>query len=134
MAGYPGMRKGRPSAQGMKRSKYGSTSCELDGMRFDSKLERSRWVQLSAMQQLGEISELRHHVDYPLMVAGKRLGAYEADFVYMRQGVEVIEDAKGVLTPLCRWKLKHMEAQGNPVELWPARKAKKRLAKAKAGA
>ena len=42
--------------------------------------------------------------------------------------------ALGMSQPAVSNALKHMEAQGNPVELWPARKAKKRVAKAKTGA
>ena len=98
----------------------------LDGLRFDSRLEAHRWAMLSIMQQMGEISDLRRQVRFPLMVGPIRLGDYVADFVYSRDGAQVIEDAKGVLTPLCRWKLKHMESQGDTVSLWPEKPAKPR--------
>jgi hypothetical protein len=45
--------------------------------------------------------------------------------------VRVIEDAKGILTPMCRWKLKHMAAQGDVVTLWPPRPKKERKRKCK---
>lgn len=131
---------GRPAARALtaalaKPAKYGAIRCEFSGMQFDSRLELRRWHQLTAMQTLGEISHLERQVRFPLMVNGVKLGDYIADFKYVsRPNFEpckiVIEDAKGVLTPLCAWKLKHMAAQGNPVTLWPAptKKAKPRKA------
>lgn len=129
---------GRPAARALtaalaKPTKYGAIRCEFSGMQFDSRLELRRWHQLTAMQTLGEISNLERQVRFPLMANGVKLGDYVADFRYVAwsgydpRGV-VIEDAKGVLTPLCSWKLKHMAAQGNPVTLWPAptKKAKPR--------
>jgi len=107
-------------------SKYCAKRCEVDGEKFDSKLERDRWLALRAMEQAGEISRMRRQVVYPLLVQGVQIGKYIADFVYLRDGLEVIEDAKGVLPALGAWKLKHMAAQGTPVELWPPRKAKRR--------
>lgn len=107
-----------------KRPKYGAKRCEIDGERFDSSLEARRWVQLRALEQAGQIEGLRRQVRYPLMVGAVKLGDYIADFVYLRDGVQVIEDAKGVLPPLGAWKLKHMAAQGDAVTLWPERKRK----------
>lgn len=124
---------GRPAARALtaalaKPTKYGAIRCEFSGMQFDSKLELRRWHQLVYMQTMGEISHLERQVRYPLMVDGDKLGDYIADFRYVKDGSRVIEDAKGVLTPLCAWKLKHMAAQGTPVTLWPApaKKAKPR--------
>lgn len=129
---------GRPAARALtaalaKPTKYGAIRCEFSGMQFDSRLELRRWHQLTAMQALGEISHLERQVRFPLIANGVKLGDYIADFRYVAEGPgmqcrEVIEDAKGVLTPLCAWKLKHMAAQGNPVTLWPAptKKAKPR--------
>lgn len=124
---------GRPAARALtaalaKPTKYGAIRCEFSGMQFDSRLELRRWHQLTAMQTLGEISHLERQVRFPLMANGLKLGDYIADFRYAKDGSCVIEDAKGVLTPLCAWKLKHMAAQGNPVTLWPAptKKAKPR--------
>ena len=46
-----------------------------------------------------------------LEVAGAQIGKYVADFVYIENDEEVIEDSKGYRTPLYRWKKKHVEAQ-----------------------
>ena len=112
------------SASGANPSKYRAKRCEVDGEKFDSKLEAGRWVQLRTMERAGQIEGLRRQVRYPLMVGAVKLGDYIADFIYLRDGVQVIEDAKGVLPPLGAWKLKHMAAQGDAVTLWPERKQK----------
>lgn len=133
MPPLPPLDPSRPSARprrwlpasGQKPSKYRAKRCEVDGEKFDSQLEMRRWLELRNMERAGEIAHLRRQVAYPLMVQGVQLGKYVADFVYLRDGVEVIEDAKGVLPALGAWKLKHMAAQGTPVTLWPPRKARK---------
>jgi hypothetical protein len=83
------------------------------------------------MERAGEISGIVIQKRFPLMVRDVEIGEYVADFVYRLpiSGAIIIEDAKGVLTPLCRWKLKHMAAQSNPVTLWPPRKPKTRKKK-----
>lgn len=108
------------------KSKFRAVPVVVDGIRFDSKLEAGRWQELKLQERAGEISGLRRQVDFPLDVLDSTLGCYRADFTYTRGGVYVIEDAKGVLTPLCRWKLKHMAAQGEHVTLWPPRQPRKR--------
>lgn len=111
----------------MTASKYHAKRCTVGGEKFDSKLEASRFCRLKLMERAGAISHLMRQVRFPLLVGGVKIGDYVADFVYLDGShAQVIEDAKGVLTPLCRWKLKHMEAQGNPVALWPPRKTKTR--------
>jgi hypothetical protein len=118
----------------MNRSKYGATPTIVDGIRFDSKLEAKRYAELLALEKAGKISNLTRQDRYPLGVGAVKLGDYVADFSYYchERGCMIIEDAKGILTPLCRWKLKHMAAIGYEVVLWPPRKVKtrkKRVAK-----
>jgi hypothetical protein len=113
----------------MTRSKYNAKRCEIDGEKFDSRLEARRFAQLQIMERAGRITKLARQVRFPLKAGLSVLGHYVADFVYLDLGgTEIVEDAKGVLTPLCRWKLKHMAAQGNPVTLWPPKKIKARKA------
>jgi hypothetical protein len=110
--------------------KYHAQPCVIDGIRFASKLEGRRYQQLKVMEQAGEIFDLMRQNKYSLHAPnGTVIGYYVADFVYMRGDKIIIEDAKGVLTPLCRWKIKHMAAQGDTVTLWPPRKTKSRKAK-----
>lgn len=96
------------------RSKYGAEKVTILGMDFDSKREARRWFELRALEQAGEISNLRRQVSFELIPAqrepdtvGKRGGiirgktlekavSYRADFVYQdKNGNAVIEDAKG---------------------------------------
>ena len=97
-----------------------------DGIRHDSKAEAARWEELKIKERIGEISNLERHVPFPLMVNGIQIGKYEADSVYIENGKRVIEDVKGVRTPLFNWKAKHMAAQGDPVTIYPPKKKKAR--------
>lgn len=93
-----------------KRSKYGNRKVIYDGKVFDSKKECERYILLRALEVAGKISDLRHHVVIECRVNGKLVCKYEADFVYTRDGVEIVEDAKGFRTPVYRLKKKLVEA------------------------
>lgn len=76
----------------------------MDG-KFDSKREYERWCELKLLKRAGEISDLRRQVKFRLIPAQKIDGkvverecAYIADFVYVRDGKTVVEDAKGFKT------------------------------------
>lgn len=92
---------------------------------FDSTGEAGRWATLNLLAGQGMISDLQTQVRFPLMAArvvqgrtvAARVGYYVADFTYMRDGQQVIEDFKGGITELAAWKLRHMEAMGLPVKL-----------------
>lgn len=106
-----------------KKSKYGADRVEIkqvDGsvIKFDSKREAKRFIELRWLEQAGEITGLERQVKFVLIPAqrepdtvGKRGGvikgklierecAYVADFVYFdtKTGEKVVEDAKGVRT------------------------------------
>jgi len=119
----------------VSRSKFRAVPVIYDGIRFDSKMEAERYRDLRLKERVGEIFNLRVHVPFPLFVNTVHIGDYEADFVYFlgpeATSERVIEDVKGVLTPMFRWKAKHMAAQGDTVALWPARKKKARVKRAK---
>lgn len=98
-------------------------SCgRMDFSTFDSMGEANRWAQLHLKVVAGMISELQMQVHFDLLAPGPngmnaKVGEYWADFVYMRDGVRVIEDFKGAITDLAAWKLRHMAAQGMPVTI-----------------
>ena len=76
--------------------------------------EARRYEQLKDMEQRGYIGNLELQPRYPLTVKGAKVGTYIADFRYRALGVgprEVVEDVKGVLTPVYRLKKKMVEAQ-----------------------
>lgn len=94
-------------------SKYHNQKVCLDGEVFDSRREAKRYLQLLALEQAGEIHNLRRQVPYELIPTlrepdttgpkgGVKRGAvlerkavYKADFVYTRDGETVVEDTKG---------------------------------------
>lgn len=96
--------------------KYHNQKCSYDGMTFDSKRERDRCCELRLLLKAGVISDLRCQVSFRLVPeqrgpdtlgprGGRRRGRvlekavdYVADFVYVRDGQTVVEDAKGVRT------------------------------------
>lgn len=112
------------------RSKYGNKKAKHDGMVFDSRRERNRYIILSALQRAGEISDLRMQVTYELLPAiyemeekqlktkvkkvqrcAQRAVHYIADFVYKdKEGNEVVEDTKGMRTKEYLLKKKMMRA------------------------
>lgn len=92
-------------------SKYRNQKVVVDGYQFDSKLEAKRYQELQLLQKSGAISELEFHKHWDLHVNNIMIGYYEADFTYRENGNIVIEDAKGVMTPLYRWKKKHVLAE-----------------------
>lgn len=87
--------------------KYHNRKVEVDGIRFDSVREASRWKLLRELEDAGEIVGLQRQVKYTLIpsqeVHGKVVEKpckYIADFVYTdrKTGKTVVEDAKGYRT------------------------------------
>lgn len=96
--------------------KYHNAPTVVDGHRFDSKKEAERYGHLRMMEQAGVIRSLSLQVRYPLHAeGGKKIGVYVADFVYQEKivngWVNVVEDVKGVRTPMYKWKSRHMVAE-----------------------
>lgn len=95
-----------------ERSKYHAKKTTVDGFTFDSRREADRYLVLKGMEEDGAIKDLRRQVRYELVPAfdvdGKhyRPVYYVADFVYMEDGKEVVEDVKGMRTDVYRLKSK----------------------------
>lgn len=94
------------------RSKYRAKKTCVDGITFDSKREADRYLVLKSMEEDGTIGDLRRQVRYELVPAFDVDGRhyrpvyYVADFVYRKNGREVIEDVKGMRTDVYRLKSK----------------------------
>lgn len=94
------------------QSKYRARKTCVDGITFDSKREACRYLVLKSMEEDGAIENLRRQVRYELVPAfdvdGKhyRPVYYVADFVYVEDGKEVVEDVKGMRTDVYRLKSK----------------------------
>ena len=89
----------------MRTNKYRSQKVTINGEVFDSKREAARYQVLLMLQRTGVISDLKRQVKYVLIPAQRINGkvverecAYKADFVYIQDGVTVVEDAKGMRT------------------------------------
>lgn len=91
-------------------SKYGAQPVVIDGHRFASKREGARYRLLKAREAAGEIEGLELQPRYPLVVNGEEVGTYVGDFRYRENGVLVVDDAKGVQTPVYRLKKRLMKA------------------------
>ena len=91
-------------AQKKKRSKFRANCVTVDGITFDSGLEAARWSRLLQLQSAKCIGELRRQVVFiiapSVVINGRKKPAmkYTADFVYMQNGKQVVEDVKGFKT------------------------------------
>lgn len=92
------------------RAKYRNRKTVVDGIKFDSQREATRYSVLKIMQAAGVISDLRLQVPYVITVNGLKVCKYVADFVYVDKGREVVEDVKGMKTPTYNLKKKLMQA------------------------
>lgn len=90
--------------------KYRNIPTEVDGITFGSRKEAKRYRELVLLQQSGAIRGLTHHNRYSLVVNGIDIGDYEDDFAYWRDDRLVIEDSKGVRTPVFKMKKQLMLA------------------------
>lgn len=94
------------------RSKYHARKTTVNGITFDSRREADRYLVLKSMEEDGAIEDLRRQVRYELIpsfdVDGRhyRPVYYVADFVYSKNGYEVVEDVKGMRTDVYRLKSK----------------------------
>lgn len=103
--------------------KYHNQPTTVNGIKFDSKKEASRFVVLSSMQQAGKIRNLRLQAQYTLQESyitpdGERVRAirYVADFAYERPTtpdkngtvywLPVVEDVKSKATRTAQYEIK----------------------------
>lgn len=99
-----------------KRAKYRNVKTEVDGIKFDSKKEAKRWVELKQLRDAGRISNLMRQVTFQLVpqvvLDGRKQQPvkYVADFQYQVGNQIVVEDVKGFKTPEYRMKRKMMKA------------------------
>lgn len=87
------------------RNKYGAKKTQVGEVTFDSKREAARWMELQLLERAGEISNLRRQVKIdlmgqhrPLYTRTGRKMRLTMDFAYVEDGIEVLEDAKGMWT------------------------------------
>jgi len=105
VAGYAGARKA---------NKYKAKPVEIDGIRFPSIKQGKRYKALKLLQAEGRIRNLRLEVPYAVKINGATVCVYRADFVYDEYAhgswAEVVEDVKGMKTPVYNLKKRLMKA------------------------
>lgn len=95
-------------------SKYRAKKTVVDGIEFDSAKEAKRYTSLRALEDVGKIQGLRLQVPFELVPSFECDGVkyrgmrYVADFVYYRDGKQVVEDCKGFKTAEYKLKKKLM--------------------------
>lgn len=90
-----------------KRPKYGNKPTVVCGEQFDSGKEAQRYEDLLLLERAGAITQLRHHVRYPLVVNGIPICEYEVDFEYVDNvGTRHHEDVKTDATRTQMFKIK----------------------------
>lgn len=94
-------------------NKYKAKKTVVDNITFDSKKEANRYCELKLLERAKVISNLQLQVPYILIPKSKYGHAikYVADFVYEENNKIVIEDVKGVKTPVYRIKKRLMAEQ-----------------------
>ena len=108
-------------------SKYRSKKTVVDGITFDSKKEATRYWQLRQLEKADRVRDLELQPRFEIDVRRLEdplgdtyhIGFYKADFRYKETAtaadhtsywVELVEDAKGVRTPIYSLKKKLIEA------------------------
>ena len=93
-------------------SKYRSRWTVLDGIKFQSAKEAKRYRELSLMEKAGSIFNLERQRPFPIVVNGKQICKFVADFTYteLPSNAYVVEDVKGMKTPIYKLKAKLMLA------------------------
>ena len=108
--------------------KYHNAKTIVDGIKFDSKLEAKRYLQLKEWEKEGRITGLELQPCFELVPAFEKNGkkwrrtVYKADFQYYScaDGKCIVEDVKGsekVLTDVFRLKRKLFEYRYNELSL-----------------
>lgn len=98
-------------------SKYHSKKVECDGIKFDSKKEATRYIQLKILEKAGLIKNIELQKEFLLQPSFKKNGktyrkiTYKADFYYYDNHLNkyIVEDVKGFKTEVYKLKKKMFE-------------------------
>lgn len=99
-------------------NKYRNIKTMVGDLKFDSKKEAARYAVLKLLERGNVISELNLQVAFVLapaiVLGGRKKPAlrYVADFTYIENGKQIIEDVKGMLSEVYKIKRHLMIAQG----------------------
>jgi hypothetical protein len=95
----------RPLFRKPSRNKYGAKKTVVGEIKFDSKKEAHRWIELQLLEKAGEISNLQRQVKIellghiaPVLTRTGRKMRLTVDFAYVENGLLIYEDVKGFMT------------------------------------
>jgi hypothetical protein len=80
------------------KSKYKNVITVTDGIKFHSKKESQRYLELKMLQRAGKISSLARQVGFSLRVNDQLIANYISDFCYIEDGKYIVEDVKSDVT------------------------------------
>ena len=92
---------------GVRTDPAGVAKRTRNGRVFASQKEARTYDKLMLLEVSGGISDLQLQPRFPIVVEGTHICTYIADFRYVEDGKEIVEDAKGFKTPefILKWKL-----------------------------
>ncbi len=94
----------------LPKPKYRNQKTETEHGKFDSRKEAERYAELVLLERAGRIANLRRQVPFALVVGGVHVCDYVADATYQEGERLVVEDVKGMRTPVYRLKKRLMLA------------------------
>lgn len=77
-------------------NKLNARKVEVDGITFDSRKEAKHYLFLKERVKAGEITGLRVHPRYSLVIDGKKICGFWPDFEFVEDGVRKVQDVKGM--------------------------------------
>jgi len=92
-------RTSKPNAK--PTNKHGNKKVEINGIKFDSKMEGKRYRELKLLERAGHITEIELQPEYLLQEGFRYDGKayrsikYTPDFRYKKDGDIVVEEVKG---------------------------------------
>lgn len=95
-----------------KKNKYNAKKAVVDGIKFDSLAESTRYGKLALLQRAGLISELVTHPEFRIEMNGALICLVVLDFSYknIKTGKTIYEDLKGKDNALSKLKRKLVSA------------------------
>ncbi|MFW2097793.1 DUF1064 domain-containing protein [Acinetobacter sp. ULE_I057] len=110
-----------------RQPKYKNKTVECDGLKFDSVKEAKRYRELKILERAGEIRELQTQYAFVLAESvrfsneprKKPALRYIADFVYLKDGCQVVEDVKSKISrSLAEYRIKkHLMMSVHGIEI-----------------
>ena len=91
----------------MLRHKFNAVRCEEDGIKFASKKERNRYLELKLLQKSGEVLFFLRQTPIHLSGGVKYICDYQ---IFWSHGEVTFEDVKGMRLPMYKLKKKQVEA------------------------